>query len=175
MSDTVLIVIAVLAVLVVGFLVMRSRSDAGTPAKRDQSDAAEEGNGVSDGFAAATEDVVGEFVGVEAHPDFPGDDEVRHGDTGSGARASTARGGAADDLTKIKGLGPKAAEGFNRAGVVRFEQIAGWSEGDIDTLANRLGRPELAERIRRDRWVEQAGLLARGETAAFEEKFGKIG
>ena len=30
-------------------------------------------------------------------------------------------------------------------------------------------------RITRDRWVEQAGYLARGDTAGFEAQFGKLG
>ena len=57
-------------------------------------------------------------------------------------------------------------------GVIRFEQIAGWTAADVATIEERLG---LGDRVERDLWVEQAGLLARGETGAFEEKFGKIG
>ena len=33
----------------------------------------------------------------------------------------------------------------------------------------------MAERIERDRWVEQADLLAKGDIAGFEAKFGRLG
>ncbi|NNC72479.1 MAG: hypothetical protein HKN78_06330 [Sphingomonadaceae bacterium] len=169
MSNTMLIVIGVVVLLILLVLVLRSRgSDTGAPPVDH-----DEGDGVTDGFKAAVEDVAGEFVGVEINPDTPGDTEVRRdpGD-GSGSVASTARGGAGDALSSIKGLGPKAEAKLRDMGVVRFEQIAGWTEADLETLDTDLG---LRERAERDRWVEQAGLLARGETAAFEEKFGKLG
>jgi predicted flap endonuclease-1-like 5' DNA nuclease len=168
-SDTLLYVFVAIVALIVVIVLFRTMGSKGaqTPA--------EEGEGVSDGLAAAVEDVVGEFTGVEAHPDTPGDTEVRRpADDGSGGQASIAGGGAGDELTQIKGLGPKAAEGLKAMGVTRFEQIAGWTAGDVETIGNRLGGT-FAQRIARDRWVEQAGLLARGETAAFEEKFGKLG
>ncbi|MFN2258204.1 MAG: hypothetical protein ABR601_00015 [Parasphingopyxis sp.] len=171
MSDTLIIIIAILAVLAVGFLVFRSVS-AGQKEALPPAQSIEEGNGVS-ASAAATEGVVGDPVGVEANPATPGDTTVRPKEDGSGAAAST--GGDGDDLERIKGLGPKIAGQLNAMGIARYEQIAGWSDGDIEAVASSAGRPRLAERVRRDRWVEQAGLLARGETAAFEEKFGKLG
>lgn len=82
----------------------------------------------------------------------------------------TASGGTADDLTRIKGLGPKLAATLNELGITRFDQIAGWSEGDIDRIDAQLGRFE--GRIRRDSWVEQARFLAAGDIAGFEGRFG---
>lgn len=61
-----------------------------------------------------------------------------------------------DDLTRIKGLGPRAAEKLHEAGIHSFSQIAGWSESDVekfDALINGRGR------IERDNWVEQAREL----------------
>ena len=75
-----------------------------------------------------------------------------------------------DDLTRIKGLGPKLATTLQELGVTRFDQIAAWSEADIDRIDARLGR--FQGRIRRDSWVEQARLLAAGDRAEFESKFG---
>lgn len=80
--------------------------------------------------------------------------------------------GAADDLRRIKGLGPKLVTLLNGLGVTRYDQIAAWSEADIDRIDAQLGT--FAGRIRRDSWVEQAKLLAAGDTAGFEAKFGKI-
>lgn len=79
---------------------------------------------------------------------------------------------AADDLSRIKGLGPKLRARLAELGVTRFEQIAGWSEEDLDALDPQLGA--FAGRPRRDAWVEQAALLATGDVAAYEARFGKI-
>lgn len=79
---------------------------------------------------------------------------------------------AADDLTRIKGLGPKLATLLAGLGVTRFAQIAAWSDADIDRIDAQLGN--FAGRIRRDNWVEQAKFLAAGDTAGFEGKFGKL-
>ena len=77
-----------------------------------------------------------------------------------------------DDLTRIKGVGPKLAAQLGELGVTSLEQIAGWSEADIDRIDARLGR--FQGRIRRDSWVSQASLLATGNDAGFTEKFGNI-
>lgn len=84
--------------------------------------------------------------------------------------ASAPAGG--DDLTRIKGLGPKIQSMLHEQGITTFAQIAAWSEADIDTVDAQLGKFE--GRIRRDNWVEQAGLLAQADTAAYEDRFGKL-
>jgi predicted flap endonuclease-1-like 5' DNA nuclease len=80
--------------------------------------------------------------------------------------------GEGDDLSRIKGVGPKLVVLLQSLGITRFEQIAGWSEEDIDRIDAQLGA--FAGRIRRDSWVEQAKFLAGGDTAGFEAKFGKL-
>ncbi|SLJ95556.1 hypothetical protein [Novosphingobium mathurense] len=80
--------------------------------------------------------------------------------------------GEADDLRKIKGLGPKMATLLTSLGVTRYEQIAGWTDADLDELDTKLG--SFAGRPRRDNWVEQAKLLSSGDSAAYEAKFGKL-
>ena len=77
-----------------------------------------------------------------------------------------------DDLTRIKGLGPKLSTTLHGAGVTSFAQIAAWSDADIDRIDAQLGR--FKGRIRRDDWVEQAKLLSGGDTAAYEARFGKL-
>jgi predicted flap endonuclease-1-like 5' DNA nuclease len=77
-----------------------------------------------------------------------------------------------DDLARIKGLGPKLRATLAGLGVTRFEQIAGWSDADLDDLDSKLG--SFAGRPRRDNWVEQAKLLSAGDTAGYEAKFGKL-
>jgi predicted flap endonuclease-1-like 5' DNA nuclease len=80
--------------------------------------------------------------------------------------------GERDDLTRIKGVGPKLADLLASLGVTSFAQVAGWTDADIDRIDTKLGRFE--GRIRRDDWREQARLLAAGDNAAYEEKFGRL-
>jgi predicted flap endonuclease-1-like 5' DNA nuclease len=75
-------------------------------------------------------------------------------------------------LLQIKGIGPKLNDLCHRLGVTRFDQIAKWGAGDIAEVDQHLGT--FRGRIVRDGWIEQAGLLASGNTAAFEAKFGKL-
>lgn len=80
--------------------------------------------------------------------------------------------GPADDLTRIKGVGPKLVLLLAGLGVTRFAQIAEWNEGDLARIDAQLGA--FAGRPQRDNWIEQARLLASGDTAAYEAKFGKL-
>ncbi len=77
-----------------------------------------------------------------------------------------------DDLAKIKGVGPKLVALLGSLGVTRFAQIAAWSDADIAEVDAKLGT--FAGRIERDSWVEQCKLLAAGDKAGFEGKFGKL-
>lgn len=77
-----------------------------------------------------------------------------------------------DDLSKLKGVGPKLVALLSTLGVTTYAQIAGWSEADIEAMDAKLGA--FAGRIRRDNWVEQARLLSGGDMSAYEAKFGKI-
>ncbi len=80
--------------------------------------------------------------------------------------------GIADDLSRIKGVGPKLKKMLHELGVNNFAQIAAWTEADIDRIDSQLGRFE--GRIRRDSWTDQAKLLAADDTSGYEEKFGKL-
>ena len=88
------------------------------------------------------------------------------------ATAPAATDETADDLSRIKGVGPKLKALLISLGVTRFSQIAAWSDEDIDRIDAQLGQFE--GRIRRDNWVEQARLLAGDDMAGYEEKFGKL-
>ncbi|NBS23508.1 MAG: hypothetical protein EBS78_05955 [Altererythrobacter sp.] len=79
----------------------------------------------------------------------------------------------ADDLTRIKGLGPKIATLLREQGVTRFADIAALNDADIERIDAHLGR--FQGRIRRDAWVEQAKLLSAGDEAGFTSKFGQNG
>ena len=78
-----------------------------------------------------------------------------------------------DALTRIKGLGPKAAAQLGALGIIRYDQLAALSGADLARIDEQMGA--FKGRIVRDRWVEQAGHLAAGDIAGFEAKFGKLG
>lgn len=78
----------------------------------------------------------------------------------------------ADDLLRLKGVGPKLKALLIGLGVTRYAQIAAWSDSDIATLDARLGN--FKGRPVRDQWVDQAKYLAAGDIAGFEAKYGKV-
>ncbi len=86
--------------------------------------------------------------------------------------ASTAKASAGDDLTRIKGVGPKLATMLRDQDVTSFAQIAAWDEAEIDRIDATLGRFE--GRIRRDDWVGQAQLLKDDDEAGFAAKYGRL-
>lgn len=80
--------------------------------------------------------------------------------------------GEADDLRRLKGVGPKLASLLNTLGVTRFDQIACWSDAELAQVDAQLGT--FSGRATRDQWVDQARLLAAGDIAGFEARFGNI-
>jgi predicted flap endonuclease-1-like 5' DNA nuclease len=70
---------------------------------------------------------------------------------------SAPRGASADDLSKIKGLGPKSVEKLHALGVFHYDQIAGWSDDNIKWIEASIGA---AGRVKRNGWVEQARALS---------------
>jgi len=83
-------------------------------------------------------------------------------------------GGDADaPVTLLKGLGPKVAARLGELGVTTVGQIAALSPAEAEALDADLG--SFKGRMARDRWIEQARLLAAGDRAGFEATFGKLG
>ena len=113
-----------------------------------------EGRGLTDEAAAAASDVAGPFIGTRVHDELPG---------------AT---GTPDDLVKLKGVGPKLATLLYDRGIVRFEQIAKLSRGQVEALDESLGA--FRGRFTRDRIVEQADYLARVDFDGYEARFGKL-
>ncbi len=71
-----------------------------------------------------------------------------------------ASAGAYDDLTNIKGIGPKYEKALRALGITTYRQIAEWTSADIDLFAGKLKvKPE---RIVRDDWVGRARKLLGG-------------
>ena len=101
--------------------------------------------------------------------DYDGDG-VREG-TDEGTRPAgldAPRDGVADDLKRIKGVGPKMEKLCNSLGFWHFDQIAAWTADEVAWVdANLEG---FKGRVSRDKWVEQAGLLASGGETEFSKR-----
>ncbi|MCC1480565.1 50S ribosomal protein L21 [Roseibaca sp. Y0-43] len=68
-----------------------------------------------------------------------------------------ARGGKADDLKKISGVGPKLEGLLHENGVFHFDQIAAWGPSEIAYMDDKLS---FKGRIERDGWIDQAKQFA---------------
>jgi len=74
------------------------------------------------------------------------------------ARLEAPKGGAADDLKRIKGVGPKLEGLLNRLGFWHFDQIANWTPAEVAWVDENL--ETFKGRVTRDDWVAQARELA---------------
>ena len=84
--------------------------------------------------------------------------EERH----AGARPlglAAPRGGIADDLKRIKGIGKQNEARLHGLGVWHFDQIAAWSAENVKWVSSYLA---FAGRIDRERWIAQAKDLVAG-------------
>ena len=154
-----LIIVAIVVLAIIAVLLLRPRqrvrlSDS-TPLRPHMANPKPEaeGRGLDGEAAAATSDVVGEILRAPVHKALAG--EV-----------------ARDELTQLKGVGPKFADALHALGVYRFDQLARLTPIEIERLDAQLG--PFRGRIPRDRIVEQADYLARGDVDGFEGRFGKL-
>ncbi|WP_341214355.1 hypothetical protein [uncultured Limimaricola sp.] len=65
--------------------------------------------------------------------------------------------GEADDLKRLRGVGPKLEEQLNRLGVWHLSQIAAWSDGEAAWIDDHL--EGFKGRVLRDDWIGQAKEL----------------
>lgn len=150
------VALAALVAIVLLYLLLRPRQTVrlGDAAPIRAHMIQESGRGLVDEAAQAVEDVAQPIVNSPIHTSIP---------------QST---GAPDDLTLLKGVGPKLADLLNAHGIFRFDQIANLGAGQLETLDQMMGA--FRGRLSRDRIVEQADYLARGDREGFEGKFGKL-
>jgi predicted flap endonuclease-1-like 5' DNA nuclease len=170
------ILLGVVIGAIVGFFIFRPRqrvrlSDqaprrphmTGEPAKKDAVEAMrpvptiireprrDPGRGLSDEAAAAVSDVSGAILRTHVHGELPG---------------------ASDDLQRLKGVGPKFATLLHSQGIFRFDQIARLTPNEVERIDAAMGA--FRGRFTRDRIVEQADYLARGDQDGYEQMFGKL-
>ena len=77
-------------------------------------------------------------------------------ETQSGSARTSSSSSTADDLTRIKGIGPVLAGKLERLGVNSLVQIAAWNEEDIERVSAHL---DFKGRIEREEWISQAKAL----------------
>ncbi|GAA3260190.1 hypothetical protein [Sphingomonas yabuuchiae] len=75
-------------------------------------------------------------------------------------------------ITLLKGLGPKLTQKLAEHGITTVGDMAALSEAQAQALDAQLGA--FSGRMARDRWLEQARLLAAGDRAGFEAVFGRL-
>ena len=153
--------VALLIGIIVGYLVFRPRQRVrltdSTPVRPHMVVTAKpsgEGRRFTDEVAAAASDVAGDILRARVHDELPG------------------AAGPPDDLRQLKGVGPKFAELLNQRGIIRFDQIAKLSHGQIEALDDSLG--PFRGRFARDRIKEQAEYLGRGDLDGYQAKFGNL-
>ena len=71
---------------------------------------------------------------------------------------TAARGGKADDLKEIVGVGPVLEKLLHKLGFFHFDQVAGWNASEIAWVDENL--EGFKGRVTRDNWVAQAKELA---------------
>jgi NADH-quinone oxidoreductase subunit E len=89
------------------------------------------------------------------------------------AALQLARGGKADDLKLIKGVGPKLETLLHSLGFFHYDQIASWTASELAWVDDNL--EGFKGRASRDGWIEQAKLLATGAQTEFSERAAKEG
>ena len=89
------------------------------------------------------------------------------GDQGKPVSLSAPEGNKADDLTLIKGIGPKLNGLLNDLGIYHFHQIASFNRENIEWVDEFLS---FKGRIDREEWVSQATILARGGETEFSKR-----
>lgn len=91
------------------------------------------------GTAAPGQFVAPEAVGVKPEP------------------LAAARGGVADDLKKIEGIGPAMEKLCHDLGIFHYDQIAAWGPAEVAWMDGNL--KGFKGRVTRDKWVAQAKLI----------------
>ncbi|RWD64934.1 proton-conducting membrane transporter [Mesorhizobium sp.] len=88
------------------------------------------------------------------------------------AAAPKAAATKADNLRRLIGIGPVNERLLKGQGVTTYAQIAAWTDADVKRIEEVLN---FDGRIAREKWIEQAKLLATGDEAGFARQFPTAG
>ncbi|TIM12528.1 MAG: proton-conducting membrane transporter [Mesorhizobium sp.] len=84
------------------------------------------------------------------------------------AATTKAAVGKASNLRRLIGIGPANERLLHGLGVTTYAQIAAWTAADVKRIEETLN---FDGRIERERWIEQAKLLAAGDEEEFARRF----
>lgn len=84
-----------------------------------------------------------------------------------GEATAAAKALAYDDLKHIRGVGVLIEKKLNSLGVTRYDQVANWTQQDIERFSDKL---DFKGRIERENWVEQARILSTGGQTEFSRR-----
>jgi predicted flap endonuclease-1-like 5' DNA nuclease len=87
-------------------------------------------------------------------------------------KAAAPTTGKADNLRRLIGIGPVNERLLKGLGVTTYAQIAAWTDADVKRVEEVLN---FDGRIAREKWIEQAKLLAAGDEAEFARQFPTAG
>ena len=73
------------------------------------------------------------------------------------AALAAPRGGKADDLKTLEGVGPAMEKLCHELGIFHFDQIAAWGPAEVEWMDSNL--KGFKGRVTRDKWVAQAKLI----------------
>ena len=76
----------------------------------------------------------------------------------------------ADELKRIKGIGPVIEKTLNELGIYQFKQIADFTSDNVAWVDKYISFPG---RIDREEWVSQAKALAEGKETEFSKRVDK--
>lgn len=155
-----ILVVAAAIALILLFLLLRPRqsvrlTDSAPVRPHMAHERPPEGRGIAGEAAAATSDLTGELIGAPVRRKLDGGMEP------------------ANDFLLLKGIGPKLADALHDLGFHRFDQLAQLTPNEMERIDAQLGA--FRGRLERDRIVEQADYLARGDIDGYEQRFGKLG
>ena len=147
----------------------KAEAEATAKAEAEAKAAADAEAKAKDAAAAEAKKESEQAADVASTPDYDGDGVREGADEGTRpAGLEAARDGKPDDLKQIKGIGPKLEKLCNRLGFWHFDQIAAWTADEVAWVdANLEG---FKGRVTRDKWVEQAGILASGGATEFSKR-----
>ena len=81
------------------------------------------------------------------------------------------RGGKADDLKRIRGIGLQNEDRLHKLGIWHFDQIAAWTREQVQWVGSYLAFPG---RIDREQWIAQAKDLAQASDTASLKRAGAV-
>ena len=83
---------------------------------------------------------------------------------------TSPRKGQADDLKRVRGIGPINEQKLNDLGIFHFDQIGKWGAAEANWAGAYMAFPG---RIEREDWIGQAAKLAKGDETAFSKRVDK--